>query len=154
MESSARLRNNPKTNNNAGSSRKARLVADQIRGIDLDKALAILKFSTKGVSRRMEKTLLCAVNNWKQEHKLEPGDQQLYVKSIMIDAGKTMKRFQAAPHGRAHRIRKRTHHISLTVGNRATEVAKPAAVAAEKAEAPKSAEKKVTKPARKPAKKA
>jgi large subunit ribosomal protein L22 len=118
MESSARLRNNPKTNNNSGSSRKARLVADQIRGLDVDKALAILKFSTKEVSGRFEQVLLCAINNWKQQHKLDPADQGLYIKAVKVDAGKTMKRFQAAPHGRAHRIRKRTHHVVLTVASR------------------------------------
>ncbi len=131
MESSARLRNNPKTNNNSGSSRKARLVADQIRGMDVEQALGILKFSTKAVSKRMEQTLLCAVNNWKQEHKLDPGNENLFVKSIKIDAGKTMKRFQAAPHGRAHRIRKRTHHISLSVGTRSAEATAKAESAVE-----------------------
>jgi large subunit ribosomal protein L22 len=142
MQSSARLRNNPKTNNNAGSSRKARLVADQIRGLSIDKALGILKFSTKDVSRRMEQVLLCAVNNWKQENKLDPADQNLFVKEVRIDAGKTMKRFQAAPHGRAHRIRKRTHHIYLTVASKAAESIAPVADAAKSTE---------SKPKRKPA---
>ncbi len=145
MQSSALLRNNPKTNNNSGSSRKARLVADQIRGLSIDKALGILKFSTKDVSRRMEQVLLCAVNNWKQENKQDPADQNLFIKAVRIDAGKTMKRFQAAPHGRAHRIRKRTHHIFLTVDNKAPEVIPPVAEAAAKTE---------TKSKRKPAAKA
>lgn len=150
MESSARLRNNPKTNNNAGSSRKARLVADQIRGLAVDKALAILKYSTKDVSRRMEQVLLCAVNNWKQEHNLDPADQKLVVTAIRIDAGKTMKRFQAAPHGRAHRIRKRTHHISLSVGT-AAEAAAPKAEKIETVEKKTAPAKTESKSKRKPA---
>jgi large subunit ribosomal protein L22 len=118
MEASAVLRNNPRTNNNAGSPRKARLVIDQIRGLDVDKALAILKYNNKGVSRRVEQTLLCAVNNWKQKYDLDPQDHDLYVKETFVNAGKTMKRFQPAPHGRAHRIRKRTNHITIVVGSR------------------------------------
>jgi large subunit ribosomal protein L22 len=118
MEASARLRNNPRTNNNAGSPRKVRLVADQIRGLDLDKALAILRYSNKAASRNVEKTLLCAVNNWKQKFDLDPEDHDLFVKQIFVDAGKVLKRFQPAPHGRAHRIRKRSNHLTIVVGSR------------------------------------
>jgi large subunit ribosomal protein L22 len=117
MEASAQLRNNPRTNNNAGSSRKARLVADQIRGLPVDQALALLQYSPKAVSRRVEQLLLCAVNNWRQKYDLDPADHDLFVKTVHVDASKTMKRFQPAPHGRAHRIRKRTHHFSITVAS-------------------------------------
>lgn len=117
MEATAQLRNNPRTNNNAGSSRKARLVADQVRGLAVDQALAILRHSPKAVSRRVEQTLLCAINNWRQKFDLDPADHDLFVKSIQVDASKTMKRFQPAPHGRAHRIRKRTHHLTITVAS-------------------------------------
>jgi large subunit ribosomal protein L22 len=117
MEATAQLRNNPRTNNNAGSSRKARLVADQVRGLAVDQALAILRHSPKAVSRRVEQTLLCAINNWRQKYDLDPADHDLFVKGIQVDASKTMKRFQPAPHGRAHRIRKRTHHLTITVAS-------------------------------------
>ena len=117
MEATAQLRNNPRTNNNAGSSRKARLVADQVRGLAVDQALAILRHSPKAVSRRVEQTLLCAITNWRQKYDLDPADHDLFVKGIQVDASKTMKRFQPAPHGRAHRIRKRTHHLTITVAS-------------------------------------
>jgi large subunit ribosomal protein L22 len=118
MEASAQLKNNPRTNNNAGSPRKVRLVVDQIRGLDVDKALSVLKFSQKSSKIKMEKLLLCAMNNWRQKYDLDPADHSLYIKTIYVDGGKTMKRFQPAPHGRAHRIRKRTNHITLIVDSR------------------------------------
>lgn len=117
MEASAQLRNNPRTNNNAGSPRKARLVADQIRGLKVDKALALLKHSPKAMSPRIERLLLCAVNNWRQKFDLDPADHDLFIKTITADASKTMKRFTPAPHGRAHRIRKRTHHLTIIVAS-------------------------------------
>lgn len=126
MEASAQLKNNPRTNNNAGAPRKVRLVADMIRGLDVDKALSALKYSSKASSVKVEKLLLCAMNNWRQKYDLDPADHDLYVKTIYVDGGKTMKRFQPAPHGRAHRIRKRTNHITLVVDSRNPVVAENA----------------------------
>lgn len=118
MEASARLRNNPRTNNNAGAPRKVRLVVDQIRGKDVGEALAILKYNRKAASTRVEHVLLCAINNWRQKYELDPEEHDLYIKDIHVDAGKTMKRFQPAPHGRAHRIHKRTNHLTVVVDSR------------------------------------
>lgn len=114
MNAVARLKNCPM------SERKMRLVADIIRGKSVDEALSILKFTKKEASTWLEKILLSAIANW--EHKnnmsLSAADYDLYVSTILVDGGTTLKRFRPAPHGRAHRIRKRTNHVSLTVTNR------------------------------------
>ena len=112
MEAVARLNNVPT------SPRKMRLVADMIRGESVNKALNILKFESKVGAARLEKLLLSAVANWQaknEEVKLEEAD--LYVKSIMVDSGRILKRLRPAPQGRAHRIRKRSNHVTLVVDN-------------------------------------
>lgn len=99
------------------SPRKMRLVVDIIRGVEVNKALGILRYSKKEASNRLEVLLRSAITNWEaknQNERLE--DVQLCVKEIFVDAGKTIKRIQPAPQGRAHRVRKRSNHVTLIVG--------------------------------------
>ena len=106
-----------KLNNCPTSPRKMRLVADQVRGVGINQALAILKFSPKEASRKLEKLLLSAISNWQaknEERDLEKAD--LFVKEIKVDSGKMLKRLRPAPQGRAHRIRKRSNHVTLVLG--------------------------------------
>ena len=107
-----------KLNNCPTSPRKMRLVADQVRGESINQALAILKFSPKEASRKLEKLLLSAISNWQaknEEKDLEKAD--LFVKEIKVDSGKMLKRLRPAPQGRAHRIRKRSNHVTLVLGS-------------------------------------
>ncbi|MBP5547471.1 MAG: 50S ribosomal protein L22 [Bacteroidales bacterium] len=108
--------------NNPTSPRKTRLVADLIRGVDVDKALAILQFNPRESAPKMRKLLLSAVANWQAKNegkRIE--DSQLYVKTIQVDEGRTMKRMRTAPQGRGYRIRKRSNHITMVIGSRAEE---------------------------------
>jgi large subunit ribosomal protein L22 len=110
--------------NNPTSPRKTRLVADLIRGVDVDKALAILQFNPRESAPKMRKLLLSAVANWQAKNEgKRMEDSQLYVKSIMVDEGRTMKRMRTAPQGRGYRIRKRSNHITLVVGSRIEDAA-------------------------------
>ncbi len=98
------------------SPRKMRLVADIIRGVEINKALGILRYSKKEASNRLEKLLRSAIANWEaknQDERLE--DVKLCVKEIYVDGGRMIKRIQPAPQGRAHRIRKRSNHVTLIV---------------------------------------
>ena len=106
-----------KLNNCPTSPRKMRLVADQVRGVSINQALAILKFSPKEASSKLEKLLLSAISNWQaknEEKDLEKAD--LFIKEIKVDSGKMLKRLRPAPQGRAHRIRKRSNHVTLVLG--------------------------------------
>src|SRR5690606_34423756 len=106
-----------KLNNCPTSPRKMRLVADLVRGQKVEKALAILKFSQKEASRRLEKLLLSAIANWQAKNEdasIEEAD--LFVKEIRVDGGSMLKRLRPAPQGRAHRIRKRSNHVTLVLG--------------------------------------
>ncbi|MCF6212720.1 MAG: 50S ribosomal protein L22 [Flavobacteriaceae bacterium] len=99
------------------SPRKMRLVADQVRGVEVEKALQILKFSPKEASRNLEKLLLSALANWQAKNEdasLE--DAGLIVKEIFVDSATMVKRLRPAPQGRAHRIRKRSNHVTLILG--------------------------------------
>ena len=118
MEAVAKLINNPRTNNNAGSPRKARYVVDMIRGLDIDKALAALKYTNRGNATAVEQVLRSAIKNWEQKYEMDAADSNLYVKEAFVDGGKTMRRFLPAPHGRAYRMRKRTNHITIKVASR------------------------------------
>ncbi len=100
------------------SPRKMRLVVDNIRGKRVGDALAILKFSKGEASIWLHKLLLSAVANWEYTSQLGADDYDLYIKTIFSDGGTMLKRFQPAPQGRAHRIRKRTNHVTLVVINR------------------------------------
>jgi len=107
------------------SPRKMRLVTDMIRGQEVNRALDILKFSTKESSRRVEKLLLSAIANWQAKNegtRLE--DSNLYIKEVQVDGGRILRRIQTAPQGRAYRIRKRSNHITLELGSRKQEVEK------------------------------
>lgn len=114
MEAVAKLKNVPM------SERKMRLVVDLIRGKNVEDALDILRFTKKEAAVWLEKGLLSAIANW--ENKLggleNADDYDLYIKTIFSDGGSMLKRFRPAPHGRAHRIRKRTNHVTIIVENR------------------------------------
>ena len=106
-----------KLNNCPTSPRKMRLVADLVRGVEVEKALAILKFNQKEAAARLVKLLLSAIANWQAKNEganLE--DAQLFVKEIRVDEGAMLKRLRPAPKGRAHRIRKRSNHVTLVLG--------------------------------------
>jgi len=110
MEAIAKLQNVPT------SPRKMRVVADLVRGERVNRALSILKFEAKNGSAKLEKLLLSAIANWQvknEEAKLEDAD--LYIKEIKVDSGRMLKRLRPAPQGRAHRIRKRSNHVTLVV---------------------------------------
>ncbi len=113
MEAIAIQRNVP------SSPRKMRLVADLIRGQKVNRALNILRFQPKAGAKVLEKVLLSAVANWQaknEDTRLEDAD--LYVKTVMVDGGRMLKRLRPAPQGRGHRIRKRSNHITLVVDSR------------------------------------
>ncbi len=106
-----------KLNDCPTSPRKMRLVADLIRGKKIEMALAILRFNQKEASKRLEKLLLSAIANWEaknEDSNVEEAD--LYVKEIRVDGGTMLKRLRPAPQGRAHRIRKRSNHVTLVLG--------------------------------------
>ena len=108
-----------KLNNCPSSPRKMRLVADQIRGVEVEKALFILKLSSKEASSKMEKLLLSALANWQTKNEGDRmEDASLIVKEIYVDSAKMLKRIQPAPQGRAHRIRKRSNHVTILVGSK------------------------------------
>ena len=107
-----------KLNNCPTSPRKMRLVANQVRGKKVDVALSILKFSQKQPSLKLEKLLLSAINNWQQKNPDSDIEQEeLYIKEIKVDSGSMLKRLRPAPQGRAHRIRKRSNHVTMILDN-------------------------------------
>jgi large subunit ribosomal protein L22 len=106
-----------KLNDCPTSPRKMRLVADMIRGKRADLALNMLRFSTKEAAGRLEKLLMSALNNWQAKNEGQRiEDQELLVTDVFVDSGRQLKRLRPAPQGRGHRIRKRSNHITLTVG--------------------------------------
>ena len=108
-----------KLNNCPTSPRKMRLVADLVRGKDVAIAMQILRFSTKEASKRVEKLLLSAIANWQSKNEGEDVEQaNLYIKEIKVDGGSMLKRLRPAPQGRAHRIRKRSNHVTIVLGER------------------------------------
>ena len=107
-----------KLNDVPTSPRKMRLVADTVRGVEVNRALDLLHFSKKEPSVRLEKLLRSAVANWEaknpeQSKELENGN--VYVKTIMVDEGRTLKRIRPCPQGRAGRIRKRSNHVTIVL---------------------------------------
>ncbi|CAM4091483.1 50S ribosomal protein L22 [Zobellia laminariae] len=107
-----------KLNNCPTSPRKMRLVADLVRGVKVEKALAILRFNPKEASRKLEKLLLSALANWQAKNEdASVEDADLFVKEIRVDGGSMLKRLRPAPQGRAHRIRKRSNHVTLVLGS-------------------------------------
>ena len=96
--------------------RKMRLVADLVRGVDVNKALNILQHNSKFASKSLEKLLRSAIANWELKNEGKSiEDEKLVVKSIQVDSAAMMKRIQTAPQGRAHRIRKRSNHVTIIV---------------------------------------
>jgi large subunit ribosomal protein L22 len=132
MEAVAKLRNYPT------SPRRMRLLADEIRGTDVEKALALLEHHPqKGSSTPLFKLLKSAVNNWEQKNEGQSAaDAGLVVKTIFVDGARTLKRMLPAPQGRAYRLRKRSNHVTIIVDVKAVKAEKAAkaekAVAAEK----------------------
>ena len=111
-----------KLNNCPTSPRKMLLVADQVRGESIDKALAILKFSPKEASRRLEKLVLSAIANWQSKNESEDIEKAaLFISEIRVDGGSMLKRLRPAPQGRAHRIRKRSNHVTVVLGSNTIE---------------------------------
>ncbi len=106
---SAKLRNCPT------SPRKMRLVVDQIRGLNVNKALILLKHSSKEASNRLEKLLLSGIANWQLKYSDNISDD-IIIQEIFVDSGRMLKRMQPAPQGRAHRIRKRSNHVTMIIG--------------------------------------
>ena len=106
-----------KLNNCPTSPRKMRLVVDLVRGMSVEKALQVLKFSKKEAAHRVEKLLLSAIANWQQKNEdADIESASLYVKEIKVDSARVLKRLRPAPQGRAHRIRKRSNHVTLVLG--------------------------------------
>jgi len=96
--------------------RKMRLVADLVRGVDVNKALNILQHNSKFASKSLEKLLRSAIANWELKNEGKSiEDEKLVVKSIQVDSAAMMKRIQTAPQGRAHRVRKRSNHVTIIV---------------------------------------
>ncbi|KLT66115.1 MULTISPECIES: 50S ribosomal protein L22 [Pedobacter] len=115
MEAIAKLNNCPT------SPRKMRLVVDLIRGERVEKALSVLKFTNKEAAIRVEKLLLSAINNWEAKNGKTSDGSELFVKTIMVDGGRQLKRLRPAPQGRGYRIRKRSNHVTLIVDSKITE---------------------------------
>lgn len=104
----ATLRNNPT------SPRKMRLVADMVRGKEVNKALNMLHFHPKEASEKLEKLLMSAIANWQAKNDgVRIEDTNLYIKEVYVDSGRVLKRLRPAPQGRAHRIRKRSNHVTI-----------------------------------------
>ena len=101
------------------SPRKMRLVVDLIRGVNVEKALYILKYTNKEAAIRVEKLLLSAIKNWEQKNEdKRVEDSNLYVKEVSVGGGRQLKRLRPAPQGRGYRIRKRSNHVHLIVDSK------------------------------------
>jgi large subunit ribosomal protein L22 len=119
MEAVAKLRNYPT------SPRKMRLLADEIRGLQVEKALALLEHHPQHSSTPLHKLLWSAVKNWEQKNENQSAaDASLVVKTIFVDGGRTLKRMRPAPQGRGYRVRKRSNHVTIIVDTKAVEVKK------------------------------
>jgi large subunit ribosomal protein L22 len=105
------------------SPRKMRLVTDLISGLEVNKALDVLKFSHQEASRRMEKLLMSAISNWQSKNEgVRVEESNLFVKEVHVDGGRSLKRLQTAPQGRAYRIKKRSNHVTLIIDSKKAEV--------------------------------
>jgi large subunit ribosomal protein L22 len=105
------------------SPRKMRLVTDLISGMEVNKALDVLKFSHQEASRRMEKLLMSAISNWQSKNEgVRVEESNLFVKEVYVDSGRVLKRLQTAPQGRAYRIKKRSNHVTLVIDSKKAEV--------------------------------
>ena len=113
-----------KANGIPTSPRKMRLVADMIRGMEVNRALGALHFSTREASRAMEKVLKSAIANWETKTGKKADQETLYVSNIMVDGGMMLKRLLPAPQGRGYRVRKRSNHITVFVDTKNTNAEK------------------------------
>jgi large subunit ribosomal protein L22 len=104
-----------KLNNCPTSPQKMRQVADLVRGMDIYKALSVLKFNTREASNRLEKLLKSAIANYEAKTGARPDEDTLIVKEIMVDSGFQLKRLRTAPQGRGYRIKKRSNHVTLVI---------------------------------------
>ena len=112
-----------KLNNCPTSPRKMRLVAGLIRDKDVEMALNILKHTSKEAAGRMYKLVLSAIANWQEKNEgVRMEESNLYVKSVMVDSARQLKRIRPAPQGRAHRIRKRSNHVTVVLDSRQIDV--------------------------------
>ena len=121
-----------KLNNCQTSPRKMRLIADLIRGKKVEYALQMLKTSPQQSSERLRKLLLSAIANWQAKNEgLRLEESNLYVKEIHVDSGRMLKRLLTAPQGRAHRVRKRSNHVTIYVDSMSAVVVDETAVSTE-----------------------
>ncbi len=104
-----------KLQNVPSSPRKMRYVVDLVRGMEVNRALATLKFCAKAASADVEKLLRSAIANWEQKNERKAEDGELFISKIFVDEGATLKRMRPAPQGRGYRIRKRSNHVTLFV---------------------------------------
>ncbi len=108
-----------KLNDCPTSPRKMRLVADLVRGKGVEEALTILRYNSKEASRKLEKLVLSAIANWQAKNEeADVEEAELFISEIRVDGGRMLKRLRPAPQGRAHRIRKRSNHVTLVLGSR------------------------------------
>jgi len=110
-----------KLNGIPSSPRKMRYVVDMVRGMEVNRALAVLKFSKKHAAADVEKLLRSAIANWEVKNDRKAEDGELYISRIFVDEGVTMKRMRPAPQGRGYRIRKRSNHVTLYVDTKTNE---------------------------------
>lgn len=103
------------------SPRKMRYVADLVRGMEVGRALATLKFNTKSAAQEVEKVLRSAIANWEQKNERKAENGELYISKIYVDEGVTLKRMRPAPQGRGYRIRKRSNHVTVFVDAKSNE---------------------------------
>jgi large subunit ribosomal protein L22 len=137
-----------KLNNNPTSPRKTRYTADLIRGVNVERALAILKFSHREAAPKLHKLLRSAIANWQVKNEgVRMEDAGLFVKEISVDGGTQLKRLRTAPQGRGYRIRKRSNHVTLILGMRNNSVVAQEPTVAEEEGAEQTAEVKVAKKA-------
>ena len=108
-----------KLNNVPSSPRKMRLVVDMIRGMEVFRALGVLKYSNKEAAAKVEKLLRSAISNWEQKNERKAESGELFVTSVSVDCSTSLKRMRTAPQGRGYRIRKRSNHVSLYVDTKA-----------------------------------
>ena len=107
-------------NNCPSSPRKMRLVVEMIRGVEVNRALDILRFSTKEPSKKVEKLLLSAIANWqKKNEEVRIEKSNLFVKEVFVNGGRQLKRLRPAPQGRGYRIRKRSNHVTIVLDSQA-----------------------------------
>lgn len=110
-------------NNSPIATRKMRMVIDLIRGMRVEEALNVLKFTPKAGAKPVRKLLISAINNWEQKNEGERVDESnLYIKEAFVNGGRQLKRFRPAPQGRAHRIRKRSNHATLILDTKEEEI--------------------------------